>query len=78
LQIKDGAGGTFDVQATLVGVSADAAEGSAIHFDPSKAMTIMGQHGLEDLNEQIKLLREFEKNQTSNSGNSQQAPKATQ
>lgn len=78
LQIKDGAGGAFDLQATLLGVSADAAEGSAIHFDPSKAMTIMRQHGLEDLNEQIKLLGEFEKNQAANSGSSKQAPKATQ
>jgi cytochrome c556 len=78
LQIKDGAGGTFDVQATLVGVSADAAEGSAIHFDPSKAMTIIRQQGIEDLNEQIRLLGEFEKNQTSSSKTSEKIPKPTQ
>jgi hypothetical protein len=60
LKIKDGPDSVVEVQATLVGVSTTAEEGSGIHYDPSKAMTIMRQNGVEDLNAQIKMLEEFQ------------------
>jgi len=59
LKIDNGSRGVFEVEATLVGVSATAEEGSQIHFDPSKASTILKRLDVHDMDEQMKLIEQL-------------------
>lgn len=74
VKIADGSQGFFDLEATLVGVSASAVEGSSVHFDPSKAMTILKHLGVLDINEQVKLLEDFQKIESTTNPNSSKNP----
>jgi hypothetical protein len=56
---------SFNVEATLVGVVADAQEGSHVQFAPTKAMTILKQQGIASEEEQISILNQFQETETS-------------
>jgi hypothetical protein len=57
--IKVGSTKTFEVPATLVGVSSNAKRSATIQTDPSKVLSILGRRGITQLKEQIAILEDF-------------------
>lgn len=59
VQIKSG-DKSFDMAATLLGVSANPTKNADVHYDPSKVLTILNSFEIRDTRQQVKILDDFQ------------------